>query len=160
MSYQNEMEVRDGLTLIHYDAVVIRNDEPKLAHHGIKGQKWGVRNGPPYPIDRKKVEKTKKSGIVKSIVEGHKGISPRGVPNSICDHVDDGKVDKRAFYDENGWKKKEIHTNDHGNPKHHPYGQHGEHIHTYEWNHETGKQLGNKVEEISEHIRKENKDIL
>lgn len=24
---------------------------PYLAHHGIKGQKWGVRNGPPYPLD-------------------------------------------------------------------------------------------------------------
>lgn len=23
-----------------------------LVHHGIKGQKWGVRNGPPYPIKR------------------------------------------------------------------------------------------------------------
>lgn len=22
-----------------------------LAHHGVKGQQWGVRNGPPYPID-------------------------------------------------------------------------------------------------------------
>lgn len=22
-----------------------------LSHHGIKGQKWGVRNGPPYPLD-------------------------------------------------------------------------------------------------------------
>lgn len=22
-----------------------------LIHHGIKGQKWGVRNGPPYPVD-------------------------------------------------------------------------------------------------------------
>lgn len=26
-----------------------RTDE--LYHHGIKGQKWGVRNGPPYPLD-------------------------------------------------------------------------------------------------------------
>ena len=24
-----------------------------LKHHGIKGQKWGVRNGPPYPLDYK-----------------------------------------------------------------------------------------------------------
>jgi hypothetical protein len=27
------------------------NDE--LYHHGIKGQKWGVQNGPPYPLDQK-----------------------------------------------------------------------------------------------------------
>lgn len=25
-----------------------------LMHHGIKGQKWGVRNGPPYPIKQRK----------------------------------------------------------------------------------------------------------
>ena len=22
-----------------------------LSHHGVDGQKWGVRNGPPYPLD-------------------------------------------------------------------------------------------------------------
>lgn len=22
-----------------------------LRHHGVKGQEWGVRNGPPYPIE-------------------------------------------------------------------------------------------------------------
>ena len=27
-----------------------RNDYRYLAHHGVKGQKWGVKNGPPYPI--------------------------------------------------------------------------------------------------------------
>lgn len=25
-----------------------------VEHHGIKGQKWGVRNGPPYPLDSSK----------------------------------------------------------------------------------------------------------
>lgn len=29
-----------------------RND---LYHHGIEGQKWGVRNGPPYPLKEKDV---------------------------------------------------------------------------------------------------------
>lgn len=28
-----------------------------LQHHGIKGQKWGVRNGPPYPIEDKTLHK-------------------------------------------------------------------------------------------------------
>lgn len=25
----------------------------ELTHHGISGQRWGVRNGPPYPLDQK-----------------------------------------------------------------------------------------------------------
>jgi hypothetical protein len=29
-----------------------------IAHHGIKGQKWGVRNGPPYPLDKNKKSDT------------------------------------------------------------------------------------------------------
>lgn len=28
--------------------------EEILEHHGIDGQKWGVRNGPPYPLERQK----------------------------------------------------------------------------------------------------------
>ena len=28
------------------------NDDGYLSHHGIKGQQWGVKNGPPYPIHR------------------------------------------------------------------------------------------------------------
>lgn len=26
-------------------------EDTELYHHGIKGQKWGERNGPPYPLD-------------------------------------------------------------------------------------------------------------
>ena len=38
-----------------------------LSHHGIKGQKWGVKNGPPYPIVDKGVIK---KGTVLSTVSG------------------------------------------------------------------------------------------
>lgn len=31
--------------------MVVYSDE--LCHHGIKGQKWSIRNGPPYPLDAK-----------------------------------------------------------------------------------------------------------
>lgn len=72
----------------------------ELMHHGIKGQKWGVRNGPPYPLDERKetVEKTGESGIVKKTVSGHSGNPPKGTPNSISDHItDEGTVKARAF---------------------------------------------------------------
>lgn len=32
----------------------------ELYHHGIKGQHWGVRNGPPYPLDSKTSAKIKR----------------------------------------------------------------------------------------------------
>ncbi len=38
--YQNE--------LMHSDRLVYPNE---LYHHGIEGQKWGKRNGPPYPLN-------------------------------------------------------------------------------------------------------------
>lgn len=41
--------------------------DTQLYHHGIPGQKWGDRNGPPYPLDSKEhnevVERKEKKGL-------------------------------------------------------------------------------------------------
>lgn len=57
-----------------------------LQHHGIKGQKWGVRNGPPYPLDQKnksRIERVmgnnKKIGDISSKPDGRakKGLTDK-----------------------------------------------------------------------------------
>lgn len=48
----------------------IRMEDAAIYHHGIKGQKWGVRNGPPYPLDE--ATSTKVKAGAKSEV-GHVG---------------------------------------------------------------------------------------
>ena len=42
-----------------------------IKHHGIKGQQWGVKNGPPYPLDtprNRAIRAAKTKGKVDSIV--------------------------------------------------------------------------------------------
>lgn len=40
-----------------------------LAHHGIKGQHWGIKNGPPYPLGSGKTKITVKDKIKKKVAE-------------------------------------------------------------------------------------------
>ena len=54
-----------------------------LCHHGIQGQKWGVRNGPPYPLSasaRSAAEKkAMKGGTKKKTTVNEQGMSPEAV---------------------------------------------------------------------------------
>lgn len=40
-------------------------DEDYLEHHGIKGQKWGVKNGPPYPLKGGDYSESEKKHVYK-----------------------------------------------------------------------------------------------
>lgn len=71
----------------------------------------------------------------------------------------DGKIQiDRTLYDKNGIIKIQIHSGNHGKPKQHPYGQHGEHHHYYIW--KDNKQPLRTVDELTDNERKEHKDIL
>lgn len=60
-----------------YCSMYSRNAE--LYHHGIKGQKWGVQNGPPYPLDSSisTGSKLKEKGNFKSNQEAYDHLKRR-----------------------------------------------------------------------------------
>ena len=41
--------------------------QTSFLHHGIQGQKWGVRNGPPYPLNKKESSKSQGKNDEKAI---------------------------------------------------------------------------------------------
>lgn len=121
----------------------------ELYHYGVKGMKWGVRR----TAEELRIAR-------RTIISGHSPTPKESSPNSVMDHIGrDGKIDTRTFYGKTGLKEKDIHTTNHGHPKQHNYGKHGEHVVLYEWN--TDGSLKTKIkQELSEKERKENGDIL
>ena len=110
----------------------------------------------------KSLEKQEKRDILHTnkTVTGHTGTPKNDEPNAVIDHIGKkGSMDVRSFYNANGMKSMDIHTTDHGYPKQHPYGQHGEHAHDYEW--DTNGRLKNKTtRELTDDERERNGDIL
>lgn len=128
-----------------------------LAHHGIKGQKWGVRNGPPYPLD-KSISAGLKNAVEQPIIKADH-VSIEGPPNAIVERTNkNGGVD-RNYYDKDGKQSKQISNHNHGNPKQHDYGDHGEHAHDYIYD-DDGNLVDRTTRELSDEERKENDDIL
>ena len=94
------------------------------------------------------------------VVEGHDSNPRRAESFNIIDHKNHtGKVDKRAFYDENGEIYLEVHTTNHNLPKNHPFGIHGEHAHDLTWVDGQAKRP-TKGRELTTQERKDNGDIL
>lgn len=64
----------------------------ELYHHGIKGQQWGVRNGPPYPLSRVDHNKVVKKGLTGSKDKPHNNIE------SVVSNAVKVAAGARAFY--------------------------------------------------------------
>lgn len=65
-----------------------------LAHHGIKGQKWGVRNGPPYPLDNSRKSDT----IVEDAIESGEVIKTINREKQLR-HTKSGHTPGRSYLD-------------------------------------------------------------
>lgn len=72
------------------------NDE--LYHHGVRGQKWGKRNGPPYPLNSKG-----KSNLRKQRMDSYgKGDSKTGMSAFISQFENERSLNVTRKYTENG----------------------------------------------------------
>lgn len=71
-----------------------QSKERFLNHHGIQGQKWGVKNGPPYPLDSKihnDIVKQKRVEDVKNRLDARKSgfDSLESIPKAKNDYKDE-----------------------------------------------------------------------
>lgn len=114
------------------------------------------------------VDKSGESGIIKSEITTNavgqtvkivKRNDIHGEPNSITQKENSKGGVERNYYDENGNQIKQVANNNHGKPKQHPYGKHGEHAHDYIYDSD-GSLIGRPARELNDEERKENADIL
>lgn len=54
-----------------------------LEHYGVDGQQWGVRNGPPYPLSRKKRAKLTSAAKAKAVLKKIDDLSVEEIQNWI-----------------------------------------------------------------------------
>lgn len=63
----------------------------ELAHHGILGQKWGHRNGPPYPLDASAHSKAEKEAMASKSGSSGSGSDSKSSKSSSSDNIEAGK---------------------------------------------------------------------
>lgn len=76
-------------------------DHLYIAHHGIKGQQWGVRNGPPYPLKGDSVSRIERGG-------GGSISRKRRLKKHTDTTIKTGTVLKTLSYDPNRTKNVEM----------------------------------------------------
>lgn len=88
-----------------------------ISHHGIEGQQWGVRNGPPYPLDKATKKKVNEE-VLRQLVIARKPLEDHTLPKGtgvyrVTPRVDDTVKYKYVTYTDHdndvyrgGWVRK------------------------------------------------------
>lgn len=64
---------------MEYDGVIMKPSlDDILEHHGIKGQQWGVQNGPPYPLNPKNYSRKEQKANYKKIKKAMENDKKKG----------------------------------------------------------------------------------
>lgn len=79
--------------------------ENTLAHHGREGQRWGVKNGPPYPLTKEARERVIKEGNLKAIKENFASFDEREIAEAIRRFDMSKKLSEMTSEDVNRGKK-------------------------------------------------------
>ena len=90
--------------------VLVSRSVNYLAHHGIKGQKWGVKNGPPYPLkDTSHTTSEKKVGMIPGLTEAAIYMTAAIAMYGLA-YLSSKKADARrtAQYEEEYYQKRKI----------------------------------------------------
>ena len=106
----------------------------------------------------KRANKVLTNAVGQPIIEVKKNLLI-GEPNTITQCVNKKGGIERNYIGADKKQYKQIANNNHGKPKQHPYGDHGEHAHDYIYDDE-GNLLKRTTRELNEIERKENADIL
>lgn len=81
--------------------VYIIGDKDYLMHHGIKGQKWGVENGPPYPLNPERdYSKAEQKAIAKDVRKINKKYEYIGDQKEINKAIKSLENEKNSYYDD------------------------------------------------------------
>lgn len=73
-----------------------------LMHHGVKGQKWGVQNGPPYPLDAGNHSASEKKAGWRDSLKSKSKISNKEYSKALDNVFESNGYDRVKFSHETG----------------------------------------------------------
>lgn len=83
--------------------IIPKEQANELYHHGIKGQKWGVRNGPPYPLEEKAEHRDTLHLPVKEYAHVMSEIATHATKEQRAQKSFVKNIGKYAYFVENGF---------------------------------------------------------